>query len=606
MNKPDENASGSQQDRTDDRKPSPGYLDPGRLKRFVVDEFNALLSVSVARKEAVRQDIIEGSVPEMRYYILLSVSVLIAAIGLIANSPAVVIGAMLISPLMTPIFGISLGLVRGNISLIRNALVVEFGGVALAIFVSYVLGILPIPLTVTPEILARLTPTLLDLGVATLAGFAGCLAIIDERISPVLPGIAMATALVPPLAASGLCLAMGSYVGAWGAFLLFFANFLAILIVSAGLFITAGFVSRWEMGSKMSVLRRFAPAGIGFLVVAVILTRTLVGVVGELRTRETINDVLDAELAKVPGAGLRSVIFKKQDDAIDVLAHVKTPEVLSPRRVRDIQEEISKHLKLNSNLIVRCDIVKDISAAGSTSTVVSQDLDGTFITTDLHSRVQHIQLAEQSLREILENMPGMYLRAVDLVQLETGSVIVATIQSPRPFTGSDVARFERKIQERLETPNIRLLVRADNLVGVSKKGNILYGSAHFGNLPTEEATLQEKIEAAARTEIMKIPNMLPTSVDAIKRDKVWDIRAEVVGPKAMSSSQVAAIRNGVAKSTGQAVTLDVWFRVELVVTADRYLTVEEYMGKLEPPKTVQQQEQKEESEEKAKEEAEES
>jgi uncharacterized hydrophobic protein (TIGR00271 family) len=183
--------------------------------------FMDLLSVDDCRKSEVLDDIGIGSTPKATYYLLLSISVLISGFGVLTNSPAVVIGAMLVSPLMTPIFGISLGLVRGDMVLLRKAFVAEFGGVVIAVGVAAILGMFPFAQEVTPEMLSRTSPTLLDLLVAALAGVAGCLAMIDERISPVLPGIAMATALTPPLAVSGLCLAFGAYEGAWGAFFYF-------------------------------------------------------------------------------------------------------------------------------------------------------------------------------------------------------------------------------------------------------------------------------------------------------------------------------------------------------------------------------------------------
>jgi len=197
---------------------------PDRIRHFLEKEFIRFISISTTRKEAVRDEIVDGSAPGLRYYLLMTISTLIAALGLVINSPAVIIGAMLISPLMTPIFGVSLGLISGDIQLCRKALVTEAAGVALAVFSGFLIGVLPLYFKVTPEMLARTQPTLLDLGVATLAGIAGCMAMIDERISPVLPGIAIATSLVPPLAASGLCFALGAPEGGVGAFLLFFAN----------------------------------------------------------------------------------------------------------------------------------------------------------------------------------------------------------------------------------------------------------------------------------------------------------------------------------------------------------------------------------------------
>ena len=136
-----------------------------------------------------------------------------------ANSPAVVIGAMLVSPLMTPIFGTALGMIRGDGSLFGRAVRAEIGGILLAIAFGALFGTLPLATEVTPEMLSRTTPTLLDLLVAVFAGLAGTLAVVDERISPALPGVAISTAIVPPLSTCGLCLAVGAFKGAYGAFL---------------------------------------------------------------------------------------------------------------------------------------------------------------------------------------------------------------------------------------------------------------------------------------------------------------------------------------------------------------------------------------------------
>src|SRR5207249_2230106 len=206
------------------------------------------------------------------------------------------IGANVVAPLMTPIFGISLGLMRGDLRLLRTAVLAEFGGAAFGAALCFVLGLMPFMLDPTPVLLAQTRPTLIDLFVAALAGFAGGLAMIDERISPALPGVAIATALNPPIAALGLCLAYGAYQGAWGAFLLFFANVLAGLAVAAVLFVAAGFVTRAEIGSLRGLARRFAPAAIGLVVVTALLTNYLVGMVTNIRLRRTITAVLDHEL----------------------------------------------------------------------------------------------------------------------------------------------------------------------------------------------------------------------------------------------------------------------------------------------------------------------
>ena len=102
------------------------------------------------------------------------------------------------------------------------------------------------------------------------------------------------------MATSGLCLAFGAYAGAWGAFLLFFANFLAMLTVATAIFIIAGFVTKEEIDSARQFLRRFAAAGVGLALVTVLLTVYLVRMIQEFRTQQAVTAVLVEALADDP------------------------------------------------------------------------------------------------------------------------------------------------------------------------------------------------------------------------------------------------------------------------------------------------------------------
>jgi len=158
---------------------------------------NFSLSISRERFEIVHREIATGSEPGLRFYIMVAVSTGIACFGLISNSTAVVIGAMLVAPLMTPIFGISLALVRGDPVLLGRSVRAEVVGVVVAVAMGFVLGLVLPGIEATPEMLSRTRPNLFDLFVAILAGFAGAYALIDEKISPALPGVAIATAMTP-------------------------------------------------------------------------------------------------------------------------------------------------------------------------------------------------------------------------------------------------------------------------------------------------------------------------------------------------------------------------------------------------------------------------
>ncbi|MDX2063024.1 MAG: DUF389 domain-containing protein [Bacteroidia bacterium] len=162
---------------------------------------------------------------------ILIAAALLASIGLDTNSPAVIIGAMLISPLMSPILGIGLGVGINHRQVLAKAtrLFGLYIGVALLTATVYFL-VSPLG-DVTPEMTARTRPTLLDAGVAIFGGMAGIIAISRTEKSNAIPGVAIATALMPPLCTSAFGLATGRIGFFLGAFYLFFLN--AVLIALA-------------------------------------------------------------------------------------------------------------------------------------------------------------------------------------------------------------------------------------------------------------------------------------------------------------------------------------------------------------------------------------
>jgi uncharacterized hydrophobic protein (TIGR00271 family) len=536
----------------------------------------ARLSVSEQRKQVVLADIVEGSSPKPLYYILEGLSAVIASFGLLVNSSTLIIGAMLVSPLMVPILGTALALARGDLRLLRAALTAEFGGIVLVVLLAYLLGALPLAQQETREMLLQSRPTLIDLLVAALAGLAACLAMIDERVSPALPGVAVATSLTPPLATAGLCLAFGAYHGTWGAFLLFAANFLAILVVSTGIFIAAGFVSRQEIGSFLKFVERFAAAGISLVVVAIILTYYLVGIIRDARTRTTINNILEAELAADPTTTLDKFLYYRNEGWLDVFSTVLTPRVLSPQKVKRMEEALSQQVGEPVHLFVRCSLTKDVTATGATGLLTGRNLDGKFTTDAIAPEAQMLQSAEQFVREILINFPEVTLNDIELVTLPTGPVLVVSVQMPRTPLPVGIQRLEQLLQERIGDPRTRLVVRVINSVDISSKGRILLGQAHFGEQPTEEATLQETLEQAAQAGIEQVPNLFVINIDAAKSEAGWAVRAEVVGPRVPSPTEVRTLETTLQKLAGQPVTVSLWARTEVVVTGQRYTSVKEY------------------------------
>ncbi len=177
------------------------------------------------------------------YLVLMVLSTLLATVGLFANSAPVIIGAMILAPLMAPIVSLSMGVLRQNREFALTSFKTLVTGIGLAILFGTLLSLL-VPLhTINSEIGARLSPTLLDLGVAIISGIAAAYASARSEIAKSLAGVAIAVALVPPLAVSGIGLGWLDWGVFSGAFLLFITNLAGIVLAAAATFFVMGFSS---------------------------------------------------------------------------------------------------------------------------------------------------------------------------------------------------------------------------------------------------------------------------------------------------------------------------------------------------------------------------
>ncbi len=175
------------------------------------------------------------------FQVLMILSALLALSGLYANSAPVIIGAMILAPLMSPIVSLAMGLARTDSSLIRGALRTLGIGVAWGLLCAILMA-WSIPLeTATPEMMSRMSPTLLDLMVAVISGVAGAYAASNESVAKSLAGVAIAVALVPPLCVAGIGLGWGHWEMAEGAALLLITNLVGIALAASMTFLVLGF-----------------------------------------------------------------------------------------------------------------------------------------------------------------------------------------------------------------------------------------------------------------------------------------------------------------------------------------------------------------------------
>lgn len=164
---------------------------------------------------------------------ILAFSIIIASVGLNVNSIPVVIGAMLISPLMGPIFGIGLGLGVNDINLLKDSLKNLLIMVSISLVASFLYFLItPLSLANPTELLARTNPTIYDVLIALFGGFAGIFELCRKEKGTVFSGVAIATALMPPLCTAGFGLAQGNLMYFLGALYLFFINCIFITLAT--------------------------------------------------------------------------------------------------------------------------------------------------------------------------------------------------------------------------------------------------------------------------------------------------------------------------------------------------------------------------------------
>jgi len=239
------------------------------------------------RVEAYRQVRRSGR-PNRDFYSMIALSAGIASLGLLLNSAAVIIGAMLVAPLMSAITGMGMAIIQGDLRFLLLTFKGVFRGSMVAVFAGILFGLINFDGDVTQEILNRTEPSSLDLVVALMSGVAAAYALSRKNVANSLPGVAIAVALVPPLATMGVCLSIGFWGLAYGAFMLFLSNMIAIVFASAVVFASLGFRPNVDTTQDHRRLKVFQRSFIASGILVVLMFGILFS--------QTVEDIDDASL----------------------------------------------------------------------------------------------------------------------------------------------------------------------------------------------------------------------------------------------------------------------------------------------------------------------
>lgn len=255
------------------------------------------LRLSVQEKAIIAEEIDEEIQNKPLYWLQMIVSVVIATFGLLQNSVAIIIGGMLIAPMLKPIKGLAFGITTGKPSYFWRSFILMSLSIVIAVFTSYVVSLM-VPLKVeTTEILARTAPTLLDLFIAIAAGLIAILSMYFKKLSESIAGVAMAASILPPLAVTGIELALHNSGAMGGSFFLYLTNLFAILAVGVIIFMMYGFFPEQQDTKQRSIRVGLALLGL-ILFISFPLFSSLTNIADKVKLEAGANEFFDVLLEK--------------------------------------------------------------------------------------------------------------------------------------------------------------------------------------------------------------------------------------------------------------------------------------------------------------------
>ncbi|SEH17750.1 uncharacterized hydrophobic domain-containing protein [Sphingopyxis sp. YR583] len=378
---------------------------------------------------------------DKKFLLLIILAAMIATLGLLQSSTAVVIGAMLVSPLMGPIMGVGFGLATLESNLIRRSLVTLAAGMAVAVLVAMLIIWLSPIRDVTPELRARTQPTLLDLGVAVVGGIAGVYAIM-RKLSGVMVGVAIATALVPPLSTVGFGLVTGRFDFAMGAALLFLTNTLAIAFAATIVARLNHFgPSLTPQHTALQVAGIVATLGI----LSIPLALTLNSLAGEVRARSVVQTELRALLGESDRVDSLNVRMESDAVAVDGV-------VLVDRYAGQLDKELAAKIGTELDREVRVNIVQLRQQTNAAVQVEEQ----------LNRRITTLEQREEESRAILAGLTVGELLPRDRVLID-GQARRVIVQRDRDAEGEQVSAAIDRIMASVQVDYPQWLIQNGSL-----------------------------------------------------------------------------------------------------------------------------------------------
>lgn len=457
------------------------------------------------------------------YLQLLSGAIILATLGLLINSPTVIIGAMIVSPLMWPVIRIAVGIASADKSLLYRGIMLLSFSIAAIIGVAYGITMMSPIKSVTAEIAFRTSPTIIDLFVAIVSALIAALSLLNKKISDSIAGVALATALLPPLCVTGIGLALGDMTIASTSILLATANITAILCVMTMVF---SLLSRPSAKKRPLRIQGFIVEIMLLILVSIPLLVLFSRYVQNVRSDAVIREVLSQAIIEYPYVTLEEVTIGfpppfTDNNQVSVTASLLLPESLVLGQ--ELQQSLLEKLEMQSNRQVDL----ELKLQRSVELVSPQDqLIGAHIK-ELRSKT------ESALKQMYSSIR---IESIDVLfdKDDTWNVAVTVYTDPRsPLSASAEALLLQELKQETDD-EVRVTITALPRIDFS----------------ASEAT--DQIEEL----IMTLPNTITSSIEVSNNSITGVVYYSSRPPTAR---QLDLLEEQIASQSGRTYTLDLVF-----------------------------------------------
>ena len=326
--------------------------------------FGLLPSLTLREQAEVQKAVRRGSQPSPDFFVTLTLAAALAALGLLMNDAAIIIGAMIVAPLMMAIIGIGQAIVLGDPRFFWRAAATTLRGILLAVTMGFIVGRLVPGAESTDQIVAMSSPSILHLAVALTAGTAAAYAISRKEVSAALAGVAVAASLTPPLVNIGIGLALGGTGLAGRAGLIFLANLVAIVATSGLVFLWMGFRPQPGDRSRAATQRRgFATFGVLLVLITIPLALFTRQSMQRVQLERRIDAAVRAEVREEYGAEVMDWDYNRTEtETLYLDLTLRVPATISYSDARNLQERIATRIEMPVALSLNMVLAKQLAA----------------------------------------------------------------------------------------------------------------------------------------------------------------------------------------------------------------------------------------------------